>query len=188
MNAATLTYRRQTLAVREQTYRDLLRLWPAFNPSDPRAWLIGASAVVRRDRARFALLARQYLTAHAMVEGTAAPRAAQPVPLPREQVDTSLRVTSLGAYAVARRAGKQPAEARDIASVRSSGAATRLALNGGRSVIQMTARTGAIKGWRRVGTPQCQLCKTLLGRFYPPSTEAFQCHDHCACTFEPVYG
>ena len=188
MNAATTAYRQQVLAVRAETYRDMLRLWPAFDPNDFAAWLIGASAVVRRDHARSAALTARYLGAYALVEGREAPRSAPAEPLPAEQVRTSLEVTSIGAYAIARRAGKTTDEARRIAAVRSSGAASRLALNGGRSVIQQTAKAGGIKGWTRAGSPRCDLCKTLLGRFYPPSTRAFQCHDHCACTFEPYFG
>lgn len=191
MNAATTAYRQQALAVRAETYRDMLRLWPAFSTDNPTAfaaWLAGASAVVRRDHARFAALTARYLGAYALVEGREPPRPAPAERLPQEQVKTSLEVTSIGAYAIARRSGKNSDEARRIAAVRSSGAASRLALNGGRSVIQQTAKAGGIKGWTRVGSARCDLCKTLLGRFYPPSTAAFQCHDHCACTFEPFFG
>lgn len=186
---ATAAYRDQVLKVRAGMYRDLLHIWPAFDPHDPAAaaaWMAAAGALVRRDRARFAVLARAYLLADAAGSGREI-RPAQPAELPAAQLETSLRVTSLVAYATARGAGKMPQQALTIAAVRSSGAATRLALNGGRSVIQETARSGQIEGWRRVGSPQCALCKTILGRFYPASTRSFQCHDHCSCTFEPVY-
>lgn len=190
MEAVTAAYRQRTLQVRARTYRDMLRIWPAFDPDDPAAfaaWLAGASAVVRRDRAVLAVLAQQYLGAHALAVGAKAPAVAGAAPLPRQQLETSLRVTSLVSYATARRAGHDATKALQIAAVSSSGSASRLALNGGRSVIQQTARAGAIKGWRRVGTPQCDLCKVLLGRFYPASTADFKCHDHCSCSFEPVY-
>lgn len=190
MNPATAAYRSQTLKVRAATYADLLRIWPAFDPADPaafRAWLTGASAIVRRDRARAALLAQQYVVAHASTLGLEAPAVALAAPLPAEQLATSLRVTSLVAYATARRAGHLPERALEIASVRSGGAAARLALNGGRSVIQRTAAAGGFRGWVRVGSPQCDLCKTLLGRYYPATTADFKCHDHCACSFEPAY-
>ena len=190
MDAVTTAYREQTLKIRAGTYRDMLAIWPAFNPDDPRAyaaWFAGASAIVRRDRGLQATLAQQYLAAHALSHRggriTPAPAAA----LPPEQVATSMRVTSLVAYAKARGAGHMAAQALQIASVASSGAAGRLSLNGGRSVVQRTAQSGAIRGWTRVGNPQCDLCKTILGRFYPASTEDFKCHDHCACAFEPVY-
>lgn len=190
MNPATAAYRTQTLKVRAGTYRDMLTIWAAFDPDDLTAyaaWLRGASAIVRRDRERFALLASQYVAAHARSIGRTAPAVARAERLPAEQLETSLRVTSLVSYAKARGAGHLPAEALRIASVASSGAASRLALNGGRSVIQQTAQSGAYKGWVRVGNPQCQLCKTILGRVYPASTVAFDCHDHCACSFEPYY-
>lgn len=184
--SATAAYRQQLLKLRAATYRDMLTIWPAFDPQDPRAWMAAASAVTRRDRARVAVLTSAYLIADAQSVGRAVTPAA-PVELPAAQLETSLRVTSLVAYRAARGAGKMREQALRIAAVRSSGAASRLALNGGRSVIQQTAQAGQLKGWTRVGTPQCNLCKTLLGRFYPPSTQAFKCHDHCACTFEPVY-
>lgn len=187
--AATAVYRQRMLEVRTETYRDLLRIWPAFDPADPRAiqaWLVGASGITRRDRARFAALAQWYVRQHGDEAGVTI-RPAQPAPLAPEQLSTSLRVTSIAAYAKAREAGKLPTEALRIAAVRSSGAASRLALNGGRSVIQQTAKAGRIAGYTRVGNPQCDLCKTLLGRFYPASTQDFKCHDHCACSLEPVY-
>lgn len=188
--AVTAAYRARTIQVRAGTYRDMLTIWPAFSPDDPaayRAWLTGASAIVRRDRERFALLARQYLAAHAESVGRAAPGIVAAERLPAEQLATSLRVTSLVAYAKARGAGHQAPEALRIAAVSSSGSATRLALNGGRSLIQQTAQAGGLRGWRRVGNPQCNLCRTILGRFYPARTADFKCHDHCACAFEPVY-
>lgn len=187
--SATTAYREQVLKVRAAMYRDLLAIWPAFDPHKPAAtaaWMTAASAITTRDRARFAVLTRAYLIADAQASGREI-QPAQPAPLPRAQLETSLRVTSLVAYATARGAGKLSEQALRIAAVRSSGAATRLALNGGRSVVQETAQSGQIQGWRRVGSPQCDLCKTILGRFYPASTRSFQCHDHCSCTFEPVY-
>lgn len=190
MDSATAAYRAATLKVRAGTYKDMLTIWPAFSPDDLTAysaWLRGASAIVRRDRERFALLAGQYVALHAESLGRPTPPLALAEPLPAAQLETSLRVTSIVAYAKAKGAGHLPQEALRIASVSSSGAATRLALNGGRSVIQQTAQTGAFKGWRRVGNPQCNLCKMLLGRFYPASTSDFKCHDHCACAFEPAY-
>ena len=143
--SATAAYRQQLLKVRAGTYRDLLKVWPAFDPNDPRTWMTAAAAITRRDRARVALLTRAYLIADAQAVGRTITPAA-PAELASAQLETSLRVTSLVAYRTARGAGKFPSQALQIAAVRSSGAATRLALNGGRSVVQQTALLGADEG------------------------------------------
>lgn len=191
--AVTTAYRARTLALRAETLRDLLRIWPAFNPSDSgayRGWEVGVATIIRRDFQRQSALAAAYLKAHAQASGTTPGQIRPATSLPAEQVGTSLRVTSLAAYGKARAAGKLPDQALDIALVRSSGAATRLALTGGRSVIlNTTTQDRRYAGWQRTGNPQCDFCKLLIGRgaVYKEATATFDAHDHCGCSAEPAY-
>lgn len=45
------------------------------------------------------------------------------------------------------------------------------------------------RGWRRVGSGECDFCSMLLGRgaVYSEATADFQAHDHCHCYAEPAF-
>lgn len=184
-------YRRRVLALRAATYRDLLRLWPAFDPDHPESWMLAAGTVAKRDHRRAAGLAVQYAPVHAAASGVDGLMVRNADPLESDRVDTSLRVTSLVSYRKALEAGKKPPEALRISYVRSSGAITRLALDGGRSALMNTAAADPrIAGWRRTGSPQCQWCRVLIGRgtvYRSGDTASFEAHDHCSCGAENVY-
>jgi hypothetical protein len=47
----------------------------------------------------------------------------------------------------------------------------------------------AAKGWKRVGTGQCDFCAMLIGRgaVYTEATADFQSHDHCNCGAAPAW-
>ena len=190
----TAAYRARTLGLRARTYRDLLKLWPAFNPDDAdavAAWMAGANAVTLRDYQASAALAREYADLHAFASTVPDLNVAAPAVIEREAVDTSLRVTSLVAFRKARAAGKSRDKALEIAYVRSSGSAARHALDGGRSVLMRTATTDPrVAGWRRTGNPQCRWCRELIGRgqvYRTADSADFAAHDHCSCGAENVY-
>lgn len=186
----TRAYRRRVTALRARTYRDLLRIWPAFNPDNPQPWLVGANAIALRDYKAAESFGLEYAELHAASAG-ASVNLTPAEELPAEQVGTSTRVTSLGAFRKAVDAGKSRDEALRIAYVRSSGAVARLALNGGRSAVMRTAMASPqVAGWRRTGSPQCEWCKVLIGRgavYRSGDTASFKAHDHCTCSAENVY-
>jgi hypothetical protein len=186
----TAAYRRRTVALRAQTYRDLLRLWPAFDPDAPQAWMAGANALAVRDYRRAEALALEYVDLHAASAGAEVElRTAES--FDTERAATSTRVTSLVAFRKAIGAGKSREQALDISYVRSAGAISRIALDGGRSAIMRTAQASPqVAGWRRTGSPQCQWCRELIGRgtvYRSGDTASFAAHDHCTCGAENVY-
>jgi len=177
------------LTLRAQTVRDLMRLWPALDirrlaETFPH-WLVGASTIVGRDHRRAAELGVMYAQAHRLaagVEQVAIELAPPPAPA---KVATALRVTSVVAARRAIGAGKTPAAAMQSAFVQSSGAATRLALDGGRDTVARSAPR-----YQRVTSGgSCDFCRMLAGRgaVYYSDTVGFRSHDWCACVSEPVY-
>ena len=189
----TASYRRRSTALRAATYRDLLRIWPAFNPDDAEAvaaWMAGANAIALRDYRRSEQLALEYVPLHALASG-AEVKPTRAAPFPKEQVAVSSRVTSLVAFRKAVGAGKSRDEALRISYVRSAGAIARIGLDGGRSAIMRTAEASPqVAGWRRVGNPKCDWCKALIGRgtvYRSANTASFSAHDHCGCGAENVY-
>jgi hypothetical protein len=81
--------------------------------------------------------------------------------------------------------------ATEIADERSSAAAMRWSLNGGRETITNTVRADPrAPGWQRVASATaCEFCSMLAGRgaVYGEDTADFQAHDGCSCAAEPVY-
>jgi hypothetical protein len=196
MPSLTETHRQAQLVIRSATLRDLAKLWPAMdwaNLTDTYpAWAAAVQALIARDRQRSAGLAAAYLRAFRFAEGidgeATITLAATP---PAEQVETSLRVTSLVSVKAAATAGVSRERAMANAFIRSAGAATRLVLDGGRETIRESlARDDRAQGWRRITSGRaCGFCSMLAGRgaVYSAETVSFQSHDHCSCSPEPVY-
>lgn len=104
----------------------------------------------------------------------------------------SLEVTGPVAQKIAAARKKPLDEARDASFTQAAGAATRQVLTGGRkSLLTLLEEDPQALGWIRVtdGDP-CAFCALLASRgpvYRSQETAAFQAHDHCACTAEPVY-
>lgn len=192
--ALTEAFRQQQLRLRAATVSDLIRLWPALDPtkldSTYPAWATAVTALTQQNRAASAALAGQYLQAFRLVERIPdAPAPVLEMVAPAGQVQTSLYVTSLVAVKTSMLAGQPLDAAMRNALVQSSGAVSRLVLNGGRDTILSSLQADdRSRGWERVTSGNaCSFCAMLAGRVYPPSTQDFACHDHCSCTLEPVY-
>lgn len=194
--AITGTYRRQQISLRAVTLRDLVRLWPALDwqriDSTYPAWASAMQLLVQRDRVRASGLASAYLRAFRMAEGlpgNLAVTLAPPAPL--EQVETSLRVTTVASVKAAAAAGMTESESMSNALVRVSGAVGRLVLDAGRDTVRQTlANDPRAAGWQRITSGRaCSFCDMLAGRgeVYSAETADFQSHDHCSCSAEPVY-
>lgn len=194
----TLTeqHRQGQLAIRAQVLRDLAKLWPAMDwsavdESFP-LWAAAVAALVAKHRTTSANLAAAYVRAMRFAAGlTDAPPIVLARSVPDERLETSLRVTA--AYSIKANAAKGMIrdDAMAHAFVRSAGAVSRMALEGGQDTVRLTvAADPKAKGWQRVASGKaCNFCSMLAGRggVYKETTAAFESHDHCSCTAEPVY-
>ncbi len=110
----------------------------------------------------------------------------------QRQIRTALTVT--GPVALKQRIGRgvDLDQAQRLSFVDFSGAAGRLAINGGREAVQaLSKRDDRAIGWARVTSPTpCGWCAMLSSRgpvYHTRETAGFQAHDHCACHPEPVF-
>lgn len=194
--ALTVTHRRAQLALRAKVMRDLTKLWPAMDWTDldrsfP-AWAQAVGTLITRDRATSSNLAAAYYRAFRFAEGITEPA---PIvlakPVPPEKLAVSLTATALAGVKAAAAAGLTRDTAMANAFVRSSGAVTRLVLEGGRETVRLsTVNDPRAQGWRRVtGGNACSFCSMLASRggVYTEPTAGFQAHDHCGCSIEPSY-
>jgi len=132
--------------------------------------------------------ARQYYSQLAAHVAGKADRAL-PVPeLPQEQMARSLTTTGLAGTFAAKSRGLTADAARQIGFVKFSGSFSRLALLGSRDVLVSTVASpdSHATAWQRVtsGDP-CDFCAGLAG--VRSTADAFQAHDHCSCTAEPLF-
>lgn len=207
----TLLYRRQVLALRARTLRELAAMWPALDltrldKTFP-AWASSVQAAVESGRGSQAQLAQAYLRAFRLAEGvTGAPVLVDPPALEVARLDTALRVTALVSAKQNSARGMALDEASRLAFVASSGAASRLALEAGRDVLIGSSAADPASGrWRRVASASaCSFCRMLAGRDAVYSSReaassvsgsrrntraaGSKFHDHCGCTVELVYG
>lgn len=203
-------HRRAQALIAAALTRDLARLWRTlFRPSNPgpswRAVRMAATALVRDRRGQSAVVAGRYYRASRQAAGAAGrARLAPPMDLPEERLLANLDATGIGSYSRAVRAGATPSKAGDAAAVNLSGAGTRLALEGGRSVVAGTAKADAEAiGWARVtDADPCSWCLMLASRgaIYRSAETAgrlkndrftgdgqFKFHDHCGCAAAAVW-
>lgn len=200
----TQAYRSQNNTIRAAIIRDITRIWPLFSTEDTSgSWpgvLAALKAIVTGHRNTSAQSATQYMTAFRFAEGIQGQFRPVRVPrLPTGQLDTSLTVTGLVQYRKARLVGLTPERAADQALVTVSGAASRLALDGGRETIIGSVRSDRrALGWMRVTRPGCcAFCAMLASRGpvyknaksagFGPDGQPERWHDHCNCSIEPVY-
>jgi len=173
-------------------------VWPLLNPADLdgtfERWYRAASIVISGQRSASARLAANYLQTFKSLElgPTASPA---PVVLGEaasaRAVTTSLAVTGPASVKAAIRRGVRPVDAMPVAEARSSAAAMRHALNGGRETLTSSVRADRdARGWRRVTSgAACEFCSMLAGRgaVYGADSVDFHAHDGCSCSAEPVY-
>lgn len=189
-------HRDAQLALRARLLRDLQRVWPALDwtaidKTFP-AWATAATTVIDRDRAASANVAARFCRAHRLAQGITGPA---PIvlapPIPREKVATVLTATCKARLKAAAARGLTGQQAMANAFVSSTGAASRLVLEGGRETVRRTAiEDPAARGWQRITTGRsCSFCNMLAGRgaVYREASSDFQAHDHCGCTAAPVY-
>jgi hypothetical protein len=193
----TAEHRRRQTLLSGALSADVARLWAVFDPADAAGSAEALSGPLRalavQARSTSAGLSTGYyprFRAAEGVPGTFAPVAA--APLVEEAVATSLRVAGLVGFRRAVAAGRVPEVASRIAMVGVSGAVSRMALDGGRSVVVgSSVADPRASGWARVASARaCAFCAMLASRgpVYSEDTADFDAHDHCACAAEPVFG
>src|SRR5690554_4624304 len=160
---------------------------------------VALKALVRDRRAQSARAGGPYyqrIRAEAGVAGEITP--APPRPLTEERLDRALDGAGLHVFQRAVRTGASPAQARDRAAVTLSGTASRLALEGGRDVMEATTvEDWEAIGWARIsdGDP-CAWCAMLISRgaVYKSARTAGdvryggeKVHDHDASQVVPIF-
>ena len=208
--AAADTYRRQQMLLSVALIRDLIRLLRAsFNPANPGpSWAVARMAIaslIRDRRQQSADLAARYYPTLRSIAGVHTPvRIAAPIELVDDRLMANIDATGIGMYQRAVKAGAAPAQALDRAGVTLSGTASRLVLEGGRSVIDKTVQDDdEALGWMRItdGDP-CSWCAMMASRgpvYHTADTAGraknsrfigggeFKWHDHCGCQAVPVF-
>jgi hypothetical protein len=195
--------------------REMVALWPAFSATDVAAsWPGLRRALVTLIRARHrtssglaatyyqkirqeSLAPRGRLSDGRPAPTRLAPTRITPVLAPdiaEELIEGALTLAGPVSFKESITRGKTPEQARSRALVTTSGAATRLVLDGGRTTTVNTVRADkAAAGWARLsdGDP-CSWCSMLISR--GPSYKSAQSagageqwHAHCGCTPVPVY-
>jgi hypothetical protein len=194
--ALTAAHRQAQLALRAQVIRDVIKLYPAWRPSDPASYQAFEEALVLLTQARIkdsAAIAARYYELFALADSPVPARMV--VPLTYLSSDAEIRAAisataRAGVYrALGAGMGYEQAMANGLVEV--SGAVSRVVANGGRdTVIAAVKRDPKAQGWARAtsGKP-CAFCAMLASRgpVYKEETVGFQAHDHCSCSAEPAY-
>lgn len=193
MSALDQAARNAQLQLRAKVLRSLLGLWPLLNMEQLDAtfptWALSVGQLILDQHSMSASLAAQYLTAARYVAGVPGSPVIVPAPpLPAGQIAASLRATSVIAVKQAMTAGQTIPQASANAFVLSSGAASRLVLNGGRdTVVQSVQADPHARGFQRVtGGGACDYCESRAGITFADD-EVFPAHDHCACSAAAVF-
>jgi hypothetical protein len=192
----TQEYRLGQIRLRAELLSELQVLWGLYDPTDPASFdrfVTAATRLIADRRADSARLGAAYYTQFRADEGFG--YLLDPATAPgvsAEQVAIAMRATALQGVVDATRAGITVPQALRVGFVRGAGAASRLALNGGReTIISNVGRETTRVGWQRItsGSP-CYFCAMLASRgpvYRSQRTADFQAHDHCSCTPEPAF-
>lgn len=206
-------YRRSTLTLRAAFLRDMLALWPLLRSDDLSSsspdWLRLSILLVHRYRDTASAIAQQYVERARLLETGRPLGASLPASqMPDEQIMRTLLHTGPGALSRSRTQGATPEQARESALTQSMQAASRLVLDGARSVVERTVTAdSAALGWMRVtdGDP-CAFCAMLASRgavyksresagavdartVYGGDAKGFTStwHNGCGCQIVPVF-
>lgn len=173
------------------------RLWRLLDPADLDGtfgdWLAVVEPLIQANRQTSAAMTAAYLTASRTLElgpdSQFVPMLAGPGD--PAAIRTSMLVTGPVSIKTALARTARLSAAVDIAQSRSSAAAMRHVLNGGRETLAATVRADPrAAGYRRVTSGKaCKFCSMLAGRgaVYGVDSVEFQAHDGCSCSGEPVY-
>jgi hypothetical protein len=187
------THRQGQLAIRAATLADLLKLWPAFDPTRVDetfpAWVLAVSQTVLARRRQSGALAAAYIGAVQQRAGV--PSLLVPAgPLDAARLIGNLRIGTVALVKTAASNGVKVDEAGRNAFVKSSGDATRLVLEAGRHTVTQTATADPRARWQRVtGASSCDFCQQLAAEVEArvQAGADFEAHGHCGCTAAIAY-
>ncbi len=193
----TEVHMRGQLGLRAATLRDIIRLFPMWDPFDAASFDAFVEAVVllaqQRGRNSAALAARYFETYRNVDLGlTAGKAAALAEPASRKAIEAGIRATAVSGFWNAIGAGMTTEQAKRQAVTQLTGSVSRHVLNTGRdTLLANIRRESRYHGWIRVsdGDP-CPFCAMLIARGPVYWTEASaggfsQWHDHCCCSVKP---
>lgn len=179
--------------------RDVLAQW-AITLSDLSAvrahWTPIRAAITAAVNDRHDVFWRMGLRFYAQVRNAAGVTSSVPevlpVPLPPALVQATLDSTGPWTMLKAVEKGLQAGPAAEMAGVRLSGAASRLAIQGAReAVLTLVGKDQEAEAWARILGPRpCYFCAMLASRGPVYKTErsaGFQAHNHCMCVAVPVF-
>ena len=197
-------HRRQQLALRASVVRDVMRLWPAWQPSKPDSYQAFERALVLLVQSRSvqsAALAAHY---YEMFRAAESPvhQAVRTVSLAavrdEEKIRAAIGATTRGSVYKSLAAGQTYETVMRNALVNVSGAVSRDVLAGGRDTIfaeeRRDPRTTGVA--RITGAAPCAFCAMLASRgpVYMSAESAGQIegqemdwHPHCDCSIEVAY-
>lgn len=185
-------HRRQQLAVRARLVAQLALLWPALDAKrlddTYLAWALAVATAVGQYRALSASVAGRFVAAVRAASGAPGELVlVEAAPLVQERVLRSLGATGPASVKHAMTMGTPLERAMQTAFVKTTAAATRLALDGGRETVAASTKADpAGLGWKRAnGNADCRWCRERVGRLLTDDT--FGAHDHCSCTAVPVF-
>lgn len=201
----TQLHRRRQLALRAKVVREVMTLWPAWQPKDPASFKAFEDAMVLLVQARApqsAAIAANYLRAYRAAELTAlAPKdaiasvertfaALAEVPN-EERIRTVVGASARGGVYKALKAGQSFEQAMANGVVRVSGDVSRLVLLGGSDTITSEARRSKLRFARVTSGSPCGFCAMLASRgpvYWSEETASFEPHGNCSCVPEIEYG
>lgn len=193
----TAAQRAGQLRLRQSLVRDLLRVWPMFDPADiTGSWSKLEPVLVALVQSRFPLSARiaaTYLPEFRAAEGVIGSVTAVVPDTPLADVIVpNLRFVGPSNAGRMWATGQQPSQIARTTLVNIEGELTRQILAGGRQTIVDTVRDDRrARGYSRVtdGAP-CAFCAMLAGRgavYTSEGSGSFEAHRKCGCTAEPTY-
>lgn len=191
----TEAHRLAQLRVGARSVAQLRTVWPLLDPEDLDAtfplWVSAVQPIVEANRSQSAELAGAFYTAlRQFTIGEAAQHVVRAGPVDPRALVTSMLVT--GPISIRSNLARMTlTQAADVAEARTSGAAMRHVLNGGRETLMETVKADPRSGrWQRVTSGNaCDFCSMLedRGAVYSDDTADFEAHDGCGCTAEPVF-
>jgi hypothetical protein len=201
----TQMHRRQQLALRAKVIRDVVQLWPAWQPKDPSSYRAFEDAMVLLAQSRSqqsAAIAAAYLEQYRRVElkAVAPKEVAASVELTfvalakarsEEQIRTVVGASARGGVYRALTSGQPFEVAMRTGAVRVSGDVSRLVLLGGSDTITGEARRSKLRYARVTSGNPCAFCAMLASRgpvYWSEETASFEPHGHCSCVPEIEYG
>ena len=197
-------HRRQQMALRASVVRDVMKLWPAWQPSKPDSYQAFERAMVLLVQSRSVQSATISARYYEMYRAAEAPASAAlrtvPLAAPKseEQIRAAIGATTRGTVYNALAAGQKYEAVMSNAFVNVSGTVSRDVLAGGRETIfaEQQRDPQAMGVARITGAAACAFCQMLASRgpIYLSAYSALQIegqemdyHLHCDCSIEVAF-